>query len=221
MKVEYAEKVAAFVRTGAALIRADVRSRYRAIPPWSGKRPLEPGFIPPDLEARVTVISWYPNEGDLRGGLDYAALRDRFDSWGRDGTMESYRLAYEDWIKSLDAIHFYSTHTLPVISALGMSAREIAWIPLIKVPMPRQANPPDAVVDRDREDTWAQMHLLKPGIVWIQGVTTTAPWIERQVREQLTDRVAVQDINERRTKADRQAVVDAVVAKLRRFLSDR
>lgn len=220
MDTEYLRKVETFVRTGADLVSAAIPDRYGEGFPWNGARPLEPGFIPPDREATVTVISWYPNDGDLRGNVDYKALRDRFTRWGRDRTLESYRDAYEDWLASLTAIHFYVTHTLPVIEGLGLTPRDIAWIPLIKVPMRPKARLSDAVVELDREDTWRQIHLLRPRIVWIQGISTTDKWIGTQVREQITERIAVQDINERRTREDQQVVVDGMVGKLRRYLAE-
>jgi hypothetical protein len=97
----YRRKMEMFVRTGADLIRGPIAQRYPNGVSWHGVRPLEPGFIPPDREAKVTAISWYPNDGDLRGNIDYQALRENFARWGREGTVESYRVAYEDWLLSL------------------------------------------------------------------------------------------------------------------------
>lgn len=218
MDPEYRRKVEAFVRSGAALIECDIPTRYPEAVPWNGARPLEPGFIPPDRKAKVTAISWYPNDGDLRGKVDYDVLRENFARWGRDRTVESYRVAYEDWLASLPHIRFYRKHTLPVLDGLGLTAREIAWIPLIKVPMRPKSRPPDKAIELDLDYTWTQMRLLFPRVVWIQGVTTTKKWIETQVREQITEQVAVQDITDQKSTADRQAIIGALVQKLQGFL---
>jgi hypothetical protein len=214
MDNDYRAKVEHFVRFGASLIAADVPARYGSGAPWNPDRPLEPGFIPPDSEARVTILSWYPNDGDLRGDVDYHAVRDNFARWGRDASLESYRVAYGDWIASLPVIPFYRKHTLPVLTALRLEPHEVAWLPLIKLPMRPQSQPSEEIIRLDREDTWAQIHSLKPRVVWIQGVSTTEEWIGRQVREQITELIAVQNINERRTTAQSEEIIAGVVRKL-------
>jgi hypothetical protein len=82
MDTAYRSKVEAFVTIGAGLIAESISDRYGGAVVTNPDRPLELGFIPPDEEAQVTVISWYPNDGDLRGAFDYRTLRDNFARWG-------------------------------------------------------------------------------------------------------------------------------------------
>jgi hypothetical protein len=221
MDREYRRKVEAFVTTGAALIGASIPARYGDGVAWNPDRPLEPGFIPPDHEAKVTIISWKPNDGDLRGAaVDYRALRDNFARWGRDATVEAYRVAYDDWVASLPAIPFYRTHTRDVLGGLGLRPHDIAWVPLVKLPMRPKVHPSEDVLRLDRDNTWKQIHLLMPGVVWIQGIGTTEKWIGTQVREQITERVAVQNINDRRTKAEAEDITAELVRKLKWCLAE-
>jgi hypothetical protein len=80
--------------------------------------------------------------------------------------------------------------------------------------------PEHNVIELDRDDTWEQIHLLRPRVVLIRGITTSEKWIGTQVREQITTRVASQDINDRKSPDERQVVIDRVVKKLAGYLSE-
>lgn len=166
----YEDTLEEFVRIGAELIREDRRVRYSGLAP-PGDRPLEPGFIPPDSPATVTLVSYYPNESDLDhpGTAAYQRLREHFAAWGKEGTVAAYRAAYDDWLESLDRIPFQSRWVKPILDGVGLSSGKIAWLPLIKVPLPAQAAPHDELIWADRMALWQQLALLRPPVLWLQG----------------------------------------------------
>lgn len=136
MDAEYQRNVQGFATSGADLISEAIGSRYGGLVPVNPERPLEPGFTPPGRRPRIVAVSHYPNDGDLRGKVDdYEALRDHFIRWGADRTIESYRIAYDDWLDSVRVMPFHLSHTLPVLKGLGIEPSEIAWLPLVKAPM--------------------------------------------------------------------------------------
>jgi hypothetical protein len=106
-----------------------------------------------------------------------------------------------------------------VLSAAGLGPRALAWIPLVKLPMRPQAKPSEDLIRLDRDDTWKQIRILMPKTVWIQGISTTEKWIGTQVREQITERVVVQNINERRTRAEGTEIINSVARKLQQYLT--
>jgi hypothetical protein len=114
----YTDVLEQFAAQGAKLISEDPLKRYRGAISVA-RRPLEPGFIPIDGAPLVAVVSYYPNESDLEGDVDYRALREHFAAWGASGSLEDYAVAYEDWIRSLPVIPFYRDRTLPVIERVG------------------------------------------------------------------------------------------------------
>jgi hypothetical protein len=159
-----------FVRIGAELIREDRGVRYSGFAP-PGDRPLEPGFIPPDGPAMVTLVSYYPNESDLDqpGTAAYRRLRDHFAAWGNEGSVAAYRVAHDDWLESLDRIKFHLRWVKPILDGVGLPSSKIAWLPLIKVPLPAQTAPHDELIWADRMALWQQLSLLKPPVLWLQG----------------------------------------------------
>jgi hypothetical protein len=218
--MDYPRKVEIFAETGADLIRERIGPRYGGLVPVNPERPLEPGFIPAGREARIVAVSHYPNDGDLRGRVgDYEALRDRFIKWGTDRTVASYRAAYADWLDSVPVIPFHITHTLPVLSRLGMQPDEIAWLPLVKAPMRPESRPRMAVIRKDREETMRQLRLLAPRVVWVQGIVAHDR-VGKQIRDEITTRVVPHNISSRRGAESTREVIEAVVEKLAAFLRD-
>jgi len=217
-ETDYTKVVETFVRTGAALIKQSIPGRYEGLVRENPDRPLEPGFIPPERRARVTIVSYYPNDGDLRGDVDYAALRRNYANWGDSGSVEDYRMAYADWLASLPRIPFYRDHTLPVLTSADLSPDEIAWLPLIKVPMRPKSKVPEKVVKIDREDLWEQILLLRPEIVWVQGIGTNE-WIAPLLRERITDKIVPQSLEPYLTGEEYDEIVTKVAEKLKTWLT--
>jgi hypothetical protein len=54
--------------------------------------------------------------------------------------------------------------------------------------MPAESSPGDDIIDVDIETTWAQIQLLQPAIVWIQGLKI-ADRVMGLVKDRITERV--------------------------------
>lgn len=185
----YHQILADFVAFGAQLLRESIGERYRGLVPV-GTRLLEPGYIPPDHEAKVLIISYYPNSSDIDkpGTPGYERVRGHLEAWRRSGAVNDYRAAYEDWVSYLDRIPFHKTRTKPIMEAVGLRNEDIARLPFVKAPMPADSSPGDDMIDIDIDATWAQLQLLRPNVVWIQGVAI-ADRITGLVRDRITDKV--------------------------------
>lgn len=214
---EYQQIVKRFASEGAAMIREDIRQRYGGMAYESG-RPLEPGFIPVDCRPRITFVTWYPNASDLKRDPNYGQLRRNFETWGDCGDIESYRTAYDDWLASLPHIDFYRNNMLPEIAAVGVSPRELAWLPLVKAPHPARSDPHPDVVDKDKDTLWLQLRLLQPAIVVVHGVKAWAALGER-IKE-VYERVIPQKILYISSPENIHKVVAEVTPRLRRYLDE-
>lgn len=220
-EASYGEAVQAFVETGAELIGRSIEQRYGGrVAPTTRK--LEPGFIPPDCEARVLIVSYFPNSSDLDRPetQGYKKTRDALEEWRALGTVEAYRGAYEDWLAHLDRIPFHRNYTKPILDAVGLRNEEIAWIPYVKAPMKQGSSPGEEIMDVDKDATWAQIHLLEPKIVWVQG-SAVFERVSRLVEERVTDRiVGPQNISQWLNGEKRLAEQSAHARRLRRYLDE-
>lgn len=215
----YPDIVSDFAESGAILIRQSISQRYKGLIP-EGSRPLEPGFIPPDRQARVLIVSYFPNASDLDkpGTAAYERVRGHFRAWGLSGSVDDYRASYEDWLGYLDRIPFHKQRTKPILEAVGLRNEDIAWLPFVKAPMPAGSSPGDDIIDFDIEMTWEQIRLLRPPIVWIQGVKI-ADRVLGLVTERITDRVLPAQSLSRYTNAKKQAAEEArLIRRLSEFL---
>jgi hypothetical protein len=218
MDRSYEKCVEAFAAAGADLIAEPIAARYGDLVPVNPERPLEPGFVPPRCRPKIVAVSHYPNDGDLRGKVrDYEALRERFVKWGADRTVASYRVAYADWLDSVPVIPFHLAHTLPVLKLLGIDADEIAWLPLVKAPMRPRSKPRMAIVRKDRKVTMEQLGLIGPQVVWVQGIVAHDR-VGRQIRDNITEHVAAQDISSDRGAEHSRRAVESVAEKLANLL---
>lgn len=166
----YRTSVEGFIKQGSTLVAADIGSRYRQAVPDTG-RPLEPGFIPPDVPARITIVTYYPSANDLTAYSRYGELRENFAAWANDSSLPTYRRVYEDWIDSLPHVEFYRDQIAPVLDAIGVSAREMAWLPLVKAPHSYDSPPVRGILPIDRPELRIQLRALRPAIVWVQMQT--------------------------------------------------
>ena len=62
---DYSSVVRDFAALGSRIYQTDPTKHYGSIG-TIGKRPLEPGFIPPDCRPRFVSISYYPNESEIQ-----------------------------------------------------------------------------------------------------------------------------------------------------------
>jgi len=216
----YEEIVRIFVASGAALIRQTAAVRYRGLVA-EGTRLLEPGFIPPDSPARVLIVSYFPNATDLDGpGTPaYDELRAHFEAWADSEAVEDYRLCHEDWQSNLDRIPFHRKRTRPILEAVGLSNRDIAWLPFVKVPLPAGSSPGDEIMDVDIDVLWEQLQLLRPRIVWIQGVGIRAR-IEGLVKDRITDMILpAQSVSQYDSPAKQKSEHERISKRLREYLA--
>ncbi|MBD5655726.1 MAG: hypothetical protein IAI50_11195 [Candidatus Eremiobacteraeota bacterium] len=216
----YADVVADFVASGALLMRDAIASRYKGLVA-GGTRLLEPGFVPPDRPAKVLIVSYYPNATDRYkpGTAAYEAARGHLFAWRDDGSVAAYTAAYADWLGSLDRIPFHRTRTRPILETAGLTNDEIAWLPFVKVPLPAGFGPGEAIQDCDIDTTWAQIQLLRPSIVWIQGMAI-APRIQNLVKERITDDILpIQSVSQYGSAAKREEERDRLARRLREYLA--
>jgi hypothetical protein len=217
----YADIVRDFAATGASLIRQSTIERYHGAVPQT-TRLLEPGFIPPDRPARVLIISYFPNASDTYkpGTPAYEQTRKRFETWGRSGDVVDYRACYEDWLELLKLVRFHKQRTEPILEAARLKNDDFAWLPFVKAPMQAGSSPGDDVLDYDKDATWAQLQLLKPQIVWIQGVKV-AERVIGLVKERITDRILpVHSLSQYGTSEKRAEDQAKIVSRLAQYLEE-
>src|SRR4029077_6967782 len=177
----YADVVEQFAAHGKSVFAIDPRTRYESVGK-SARRPLEPGFIPVDAPPRIVTVTYYPNETELPNEA-FQSARKPFARWGETGSVEDYTAAYRDWVELLPSIKFHQKWNVDVFAELGVRDDEFAWLPLIKCPLPAEAEPSHEDVYKDKLLLWDQLWLLKPPVLLIQGVTAyevVAPMCDRK-----------------------------------------
>lgn len=165
----YDQILVEFARTGSDIIRTDPRTHYERIGK-DARRPMEPGFIPIDKPPLLTAISYYPNETELSSS-EYEDARRHFLRWGETGDVSDYRDAYRGWLGFRDQVPFVRRWEATLFEMLGLRSEETAWLPLVKCPLPAGTAVDKEGMDilRDRDLLWAQLKLIKPEVVLIQG----------------------------------------------------
>jgi hypothetical protein len=217
---EYSEVVREFVSIGAALIRSSIQERYHGLVA-DHSRPLEPGYIPPGREARVLIVSYYPNASSVpmpAGKHDEQIAN--FAAWGTSGTVAAYCACYRDWLTALNYIPFHKTKTKPILDIVGLKDEDIAWLPLVKAPMKAGSSPGDDIVDIDRDVTWKQIQILRPRIVWIQGFGVE-DCVKGLVKERITDQILpTQSLTSYMSAAKRDEERARISRRLSEYLSE-
>jgi len=213
---EYKTIVTKFAEHGAEIIRTDPSQHYDHIG-RDAKRPMEPGFIPVEAQAKVVTVSYYPNETELRTP-EYEASRASFEAWGKSGSLESYKRAYSDWVRMLPQIPFYRDFNRPIFDAVGVADDEYAWLPLVKCPLPARSKPPDDDVKRDRMLLWDQIMLLKPSVIIAQGMEAHDV-VAGMCRDKFPHHMILQRIGRVGTNEYHQAEYDRVIRDVKRALS--
>jgi len=216
----YSEVVREFVLIGAELIRSPIHERYHGLVA-DHSRPLEPGYIPPEREARVLIVSYYPNASPVpMPGGKHDEQRANFAAWGASGTVAAYAACYRDWLTALDYIPFHKSKTKPILESVGLTDGEIAWLPLVKAPMKAGSSPGDEIVDVDRDVTWKQIQLLRPRIVWIQGVGVEDR-VKGLVKDRITDRILpTQSLTSYMSSAKRDEERSRIAKRLSEYLAE-
>ena len=212
---DYAGVVRDFAALGSRIYQTDPTKHYRFIG-TQAKRPLEPGYIPPHAPPRLVTISYYPNESEI-AGQEYEASRMSMEAWGRSGGVDEYAQAYNDWVSLLPRIPFYRDFNEPIFSRVNLTARDFAWLPLVKCPLSARSEIPDDDRKADRDWLWQQLKPLQPRVVLAQGVATYDS-VRRLCEENLGAKVVLQKIGRVGTNAYHQAEDDEVVFSLRTAL---
>lgn len=212
----YAEVVTQFVLIGAEIINVDPVDRYGAAAA-DATRPLEPGYIPPDKPARLTIVSYYPNSSTLRN-VQYGPMEERLMQWGRTGRVEDYVASYRDFLAALPHWDFYERWMKTVLDALDIGFDELAWLPLVKLPRP-VANPPtEEMIRKDRDEVLkAQLKILKPAVVWVQSDTVYESC--GGTIQQIQPRHVVQKMP-KTSRASTSPQTPEVIRKLRQYLHE-
>ncbi len=216
---DYAQIVSQFVSSGAALIRESIGERYHGLVD-PGNNLLEPGFISPDLRPRVMIISYYPNATDLDkpGTPEYQAARNRVLAWAESGSVEAYRACYAAWLADLNRTPFHKRRTKPILDEAGLRDEDIAFIPFIKAPMPAGSSPGSEIIEIDIDVTWGQLLLVKPEIVWIQGVAISER-VEGLVKGRITEKLVMQRLTRIENEKDATRERLRVANRLRDYLA--
>jgi hypothetical protein len=216
----YDQIVQEFAASGARLIRSSITERYRGLVP-EGTRLLEAGFIPPHQVPKVLIVSYYPNASDLNdpGTAAYDRVRANFETWAASGSITDYALAYGDWLAGLDHIPFHRNRTKPILDAVGLTNEEFAWLPFVKVPLPARSSPGDDILDVDVDALWEQLRLLRPRIIWIQGIGIRDR-IEGLVKDRITDMILpAQSVSQYDSPANQRAERERISKRLREYLA--
>jgi hypothetical protein len=208
---DYSSVVRDFAALGSRIYQTDPTKHYGSIGTIV-KRPLEPGFIPPDCRPRFVSISYYPNESEI-AGEEYRASRSSLDAWGRSGGVEEYIRAYNDWVALLPKIPFFRDFNEPIIRRINLTVRDFAWLPLVKCPLPARTIIPEDDRKADRDWLWDQLRLLEPRVVLAQGVDTYN-LVRRMCEDRFSAIVVLQKIGRVGTNAEHQAEDDRVARKL-------
>jgi hypothetical protein len=212
----YSEVVERFAALGAKIYQIDPVEHYSSIG-GRASRPLEPGFIPPDAAARVVTVSYYPNASELNSA-EYRASRESFDAWGRSGAVADYRRAYSDWIAMLPQIPFHRDFNVPVFTALDIAPTEIAWLPLVKCPLPARTAVDEHDIFRDRMLLWEQLSMLRPRVILAQGLEAYNV-VKPMCEDKFPHRIVLQKIGRVGTNAYHVSEDERVIAQLRNALA--
>jgi hypothetical protein len=166
------------------------------------------------------IISYYPNATDLDkpGTPEYDAARNRVLAWGESASLEDYRACYAAWLADLDRIPFHKRRTKPILNEAGLRDEDVAFIPFIKAPMAAGSSPGSDIIEIDIDATWAQLLLLKPEIVWIQGVAISER-VLGLVKDRITEKIVVQPIPRIQKGKDATRERLRIVNRLREFLA--
>lgn len=215
----YDDVVREFAASGARLIQSPITERYRGLVP-EGRRLLEPGFIPPTREPKVLIVSYYPNASDLDdpGSAAYDRWRRNFEAWAASGEVSDYAVAYGDWLLNLERIPFHRNRTKPILDAVGLMNEDIGWLPFVKVPLPAGSSPGHDIMDIDIDVLWAQIMLIRPRIVWIQGVGIHDR-VAGLVKERITDMILpAQSVSKYDSPEKQKTERERIAKRLREYL---
>ena len=167
--LDYAKQVERFAAEGAAIYKTAPGAHYTTEIARGAKRPMEPGFIPPDRPARIVTVSYYPNASELPRA-EYDAATQSLETWAKTGTVADYKAAYRDWLAMLPHVPFYRDFNKPIFDQLNGGIDEFAWLPLIKLPLPAGTKVSEEDIWVDRFLVGEQLLLLKPKVILAQGV---------------------------------------------------
>jgi hypothetical protein len=212
----YDKVLADFARMGAEIIQTDPHAHYERIG-RNARQKMVPGYIPIDQPPLLTMISYYPNEAGLPS-FEWANAQRHFLRWGETGDVADYIEAYRGWLAFRDQVPFNRKWLAPLLEALCVRYEEMAWLPLVKCPLPAGTAVDKEGMDiyRDRTLLSDQVNIIKPAVVLVQGKVVhdvIGPWLDNL---QFIRTHAVQRIPQYRPKADMaQRDLDALVKELK------
>lgn len=147
-------------------------------------------------------------------------MRKNFLAWGTTGDVADYAAAYSDWLQSLDRIPFHRSRTKPILEDAGLTNSDIGWLPFVKAPLPAGSSPGDDLMDIDIDVVWEQLQLIKPRILWIQGIGISDRVI-RLAKGRITDQILPpQSVSQYENSSKQRAEKARIATRLREYLGD-
>ncbi len=131
----------------------------------------QPGFCGIDYRG-LTIVGLNPGRGTGDAAARLRRWNDAYMRW-RDSGWSGYEEALGYWKSDIERWRVWNQWIAPVLSVAGVSADEIAYLNLVKVPTANDQKPTVRLLDVDWPWTRQQLELLDPTIVLAGGVAVS------------------------------------------------
>ena len=211
-----------FVALGQRMLQVDLADHYGKGMPLihTGQGAVvlpQPGFVG-EAYPGLVIIGSNPGRGKNRAKA-HRCWNDALGRWRAEGTIDAYRAVHELWLRDREAWNAWRDWVAPVLLAANLTAENIAYVNMVKMPTAKNKARPDAVlVDTDWPWTRRQLHVLKPVVVLVGGIGISEALFKKWSEPDAV--VLVQNRYRRLRRAQRRDNAQRLGTEIRRLLAD-